>query len=76
MNTTRVGIKTEFIKLDQFLKFVGIAESGSYAKMMIFDGIVSVNGEICIQRGKKLYPDDIIGIADHEEIFKVIKEEE
>ncbi|SHE40070.1 RNA-binding S4 domain-containing protein [Alkalibacter saccharofermentans] len=76
MNATSVGIKTEFIKLDQFLKFAGIAESGSYAKMMILDGIVSVNGEICIQRGKKIYPDDTIEIADYEEKFKVIKDEE
>ena len=47
-------IKTEFIKLDQLLKFSGIAESGSMAKEMIADGIVSVNDEICTMRGKKI----------------------
>ncbi|HAE61741.1 MAG TPA: hypothetical protein DCG38_05365 [Eubacteriaceae bacterium] len=76
MNTVMIGIKTDFIKLDQFLKFAGIAESGSYAKMMILDGTVSVNGQICTQRGKKLYSDDIVEIEDYDEIFKVTKEEE
>lgn len=54
----KVKISTEFIKLDQLLKFSGIAESGSVAKDMILDGIVSVNGEICTMRGKKIRPGD------------------
>lgn len=54
----KVKISTEFIKLDQLLKFLGIAESGSDAKDMILDGIVSVNGEICTMRGKKIRPGD------------------
>ena len=54
----KVKISTEFIKLDQLLKFSGIAESGSDAKDMILDGIVSVNGEICTMRGKKIRPGD------------------
>lgn len=54
----KVKISTEFIKLDQLLKFSGIAESGSDAKDMILDGIVSVNGETCTMRGKKIRPGD------------------
>lgn len=54
----KVKISTEFIKLDQLLKFSRIAESGSDAKDMILDGIVSVNGEICTMRGKKIRPGD------------------
>ena len=54
----KVKISTELIKLDQLLKFSGIAESGSDAKDMILDGIVSVNGEICTMRGKKIRPGD------------------
>ena len=49
-----IKIKDEYIKLDSLLKFTGIASTGGHAKMLIFDGLVSVNGEICLQRGKKI----------------------
>ena len=55
-----VKISTEYIKLDQILKFSGICESGSIAKEMILDGNVSVNGEICLLRGKKIRNGDIV----------------
>ena len=55
-----VKITTEFIKLDQLLKFANIAESGAMAKEMIADEIVSVNGEICTMRGKKIRPGDVV----------------
>ena len=55
-----VKIQTEFIKLDSFLKFCGAASLGSEAKMYILDELVKVNGEICTQRGKKLYKGDIV----------------
>lgn len=48
-----VKITTEFIRLDAFLKFKGIAETGGQAKTFIQDGIVKVNGEVCTARGKK-----------------------
>lgn len=60
-----ISIATPFIKLDQFLKFAGIAETGGHSKEMISEGIVSVNGETCLQRGKKLYPGDIVEIDDY-----------
>ena len=47
-----IEISTEFIKLDSFLKFSGVASLGSDAKIYIFDELVKFNGEICIQRGK------------------------
>ena len=46
------------IKLDQFLKFVGIAPTGGQAKLMIQDGDVRVNGTIETRRGRKLVPGD------------------
>ena len=55
-----VKINTEFIKLDQFLKFEGIAGTGGEAKNIINDGMVKVNGHIENARGKKLYKGDII----------------
>ncbi len=53
-----VVIGTEFIKLEAALKFANATESGGMAKAVIQDGLVSVNGEICTMRGKKLYPGD------------------
>lgn len=67
-----IKISTEYIKLDQLLKFSGIASTGGDAKEMIFDGIVSVNGEVCAMRGKKIRPDDVISVDfsdKHIEIF-------
>lgn len=57
-----VIISTEFIRLDAFLKFKGIAETGGQAKTFIQDGIVKVNGEVCTARGKKIRGGDIVSI--------------
>lgn len=54
MEVIEVSISTEFIKLDQLLKYANVAESGGMAKEMIADGIVSVNDEECTMRGKKI----------------------
>ena len=66
-----VKITTEFIKLDQLLKFANIAESGAMAKEMIDDEIVSVNGEICTMRGKKIRPGDVVVAEFEDEIFEI-----
>lgn len=58
----KVKITTEFIKLDQLLKFSGAVAIGSEAKQIILDGKVSVNGEICLMRGKKIRSGDIVTI--------------
>ena len=57
-----INITTEYIKLDQLLKFSALAESGSMAKDMILDGIVSVNGELCEMRGKKIRAGDSVTV--------------
>ena len=58
LSEEKLYIVTDFIKLDAAMKLSGIAETGGMAKMMIEDSLVKVNGEICNQRGKKLYPGD------------------
>ncbi|QSX07583.1 RNA-binding S4 domain-containing protein [Alkalibacter rhizosphaerae] len=75
MNEVIVAIETEYIKLDQFLKFAGVADSGSYAKMMIQQEDVLVNGQVCLQRGKKLRPGDRVEISGLDETFLVAAEE-
>ena len=50
----------DFIKLGQALKLAGMVESGVDAKMEIQEGFVKVNGEVEVQRGKKIRPGDII----------------
>lgn len=58
-----ITITTEYIKLDAFLKFCTAASSGGEAKVLIADGQVSVNGEVCTQRGRKLRPGDVVELA-------------
>ena len=53
-----VLIYTEFIKLQDALKYANAAETGGMAKAVIQDGEVKVNGEVCTMRGKKLYAGD------------------
>ena len=50
----------EFIKLGQALKKAGLEETGAFAKKDIQDGLVKVNGETELRRGRKLYPGDIV----------------
>ena len=60
-NAIPVAITTEYIKLQDALKFANAVPSGGIAKSEIQEGFVSVNGEICTMRGKKLYPGDKFG---------------
>ena len=55
-----IPIHTEFIKLQDFLKFANAIESGGMAKTFIQEGEVRVNGEVCTMRGKKLRPGDAV----------------
>jgi ribosome-associated protein len=61
----------EFIKLGQALKKAGLVGSGVDAKMVIQDGLVTVNGEVEVQRGKKLHGGEVISYNG--ETVKVIK---
>ena len=54
----RLSISTEFIKLESAMKLANIVISGGSAKVEIQEGFVTVNGEVCTMRGKKLYPGD------------------
>lgn len=64
-----VKITTEFIKLDQLLKFSGVVAIGSEAKELISAGNVKVNGEVCTMRGKKIRPGDIVNINNKDIII-------
>ena len=60
-NSIPVVIGTEFIKLQDAMKFANIVYSGGEAKTLIQEGDVKVNGEVCTMRGKKLRPGDKFG---------------
>jgi len=67
-----IKITTEYIKLDQLLKFSGIADNGAFAKEIILDGLVKYNGEVCTMRGKKVYPGDAVLIEIPDELTEEI----
>lgn len=55
-----IEIKTEYIKLEQLLKYANLVETGGMAKQAIQEGLVLLNGEVEIRRGKKIYKGDIV----------------
>lgn len=55
-----IKLREEYIKLGQALKAAGLVSSGIEAKIVIQDGQVTLNGEVEVQRGKKLYENDIV----------------
>ena len=63
-NIEKVSISTEFIKLDQLLKWIAVVGSGTEAKEIILDQKVKVNDEIEIRRGRKIYPGYRIEVFD------------
>ena len=71
MEKIEIEITTEYIKLDQLLKFSQIAENGAMAKEMIWDEIVSVNGEVCTMRGKKIRTGDVVLAEFEDESFEI-----
>lgn len=64
MRTEIIKIDTEFIRLDNLLKFAGAVDTGGAAKFLIQDGQVLVNGEVCTMRGKKMRKGDKAQIED------------
>lgn len=58
-----IEITTEFIKLQDLLKFTGLVETGGEAKARIQSGEAKVNGEPCFQRGKKIRPGERVEFA-------------
>lgn len=68
--TESVKITTEFIKLDALLKFASMVNSGGEAKMLIQDGQILVNGEVCTMRGKKIRSGDRVTFGDKEVVIE------
>ena len=66
----QIPIRTEFIKLQDFLKFANAVESGGMAKQVILAEDVLVNGEVCTMRGKKLRPGDKFTFMDQTYLIK------
>lgn len=62
MQMQSISISTDYIKADAFLKFTGVASTGGHAKLLIEQGELLVNGEVCTQRGRKLRAGDVIRI--------------
>jgi ribosome-associated protein len=60
----KIEIVTDFIRLDALLKYASVVQTGGEAKMMITDGQVRVNGEICTQRGKKIRHGDSVSFEN------------
>jgi len=72
-NIQKVQIHTEYIKLDQLLKWAGIVDSGADAKSLISQGVVKVNNQLIFQRGKKIYPGDEVMIEMEDKIQLVVE---
>lgn len=60
----KINIKDEYIKLGQAMKLSGMVSSGIEAKIVIQSGKVTVNGEVELQRGKKLHAGDVVSYGD------------
>ncbi len=63
MQEEKIQINTEFIKLDSLLKFANVVATGGEAKLAIQEGDVTVNGEVCTMRGKKIRPGDRVELG-------------
>lgn len=66
-----IKLRDEFIKLGQALKATGLVETGAEAKNVIQDGMVKVNNQTEVQRGKKLHDGDIVEYNGH--LIKIVK---
>jgi len=69
----QVMINTEFIKLDQLIKLSGMVQTGGFAKQIIADGMVKLNGDYELQRGKKIRPGDIVEIEIRDESDQIVE---
>lgn len=73
---TEVGIHTEYIQLDQLLKFEGIIETGGQIKPLLEEGLITINDVVCKEKRKKLRSGDIISIDGLDTDLQITKEEE
>lgn len=69
----KLPIRTEVIRLDAALKFAGCAPTGGEAKLLIENGEVRVDGEVCTQRGRKLRPGAVFSVGGA--VYEIVPEE-
>ena len=62
METHEIKIHTEYIKLQDLLKFAAAVSTGGEAKILIQEGDVTVNGVVCTMRGRKIRPGDDVAL--------------
>ena len=74
MKRETAEISTESIQLDQFIKWLGISETGGQARFLVDEGSVSVNGVRVKERRKKLFPGDCVVIEGTEYLVKQVDE--
>ena len=67
MNTQHITVQGEFIRLDDLLKLTGCVQTGGQAKIMIQGGMVTLDGEVCTMRGKKLRGGEVVAIPEQGE---------
>lgn len=65
MEFSKIKIKEEFIRLDSAMKLADMVVTGGHAKVVIQEGEVKVNGEVCTMRGKKLHKGDKVEFEDN-----------
>lgn len=63
--------ETPTIKLDQFLKWRNLAETGGHAKILIQSGEVKVNGEVETRRSRRLNPGDVVELGEEETVVEL-----
>lgn len=66
----KITINTEFIKLDALLKYAALVGTGGEAKLVICEGMVTVNGEVCTMRGRKIRAGDLVCFGDAELVIE------
>ena len=74
MKRETAEITTASIQLDQFIKWLGITETGGQARFLVDEGNVSVNGAQVTERRKKLFPGDLVVIEGTEYLVKQVDE--
>ena len=73
MNTETISIHTDYIQLDQLLKYANILTTGGQIKELLAEELIMLNGTIITEKRKKIYPNDVVSIGDEISIT-VVKE--
>lgn len=71
----KIEIHTEYIQLDQLLKWSGLLSTGGQIKALLENKMIYLNGSICMEKRKKVYPGDVVDVK-HEGSWTVVKKEE